>query len=749
MTGLAVALVDSLLTAMIRADGDALVMHVGERPIVVSGPRTIDLSAHGMNLSAMVGMLGQLLSAEALAALKDLGAVEHALPSRGGDLFSVVAARSGDDIWIEIRRRRESSLNVAARAAEDAPSASPTAAAEVIETAVAPAPSIADPPEKILAAAVDDQPTIEDVSVAAAEPSAPEPELAALDEVPTSQTGDTAAEVQLDAAASADEVPPNEDEFHPGTSNASAAGYELSSQSATTADGAQHMSAMPPDLASEPDVARQPIPQEHPIEAGRAIGADEESPVESMMPPAGVAAESTLPDEEAAAAALTGVSASNGSTASVLVSAATPVMPMDPVIHAEPRADMAPLSRPAPPPAMPADGPFTENGAAIPDAPMTRTVRIEVPARGGPPSRPAGIDRLLRAADSAGASELFLVSQARPYVRVGGNVRPLHEEAPLLPSDIDAMIADVTPEPSREAVRRGDPAEWLIELADVGRVRCSTFRDHRGPGANFQFAFLRAVTADDLQLSAETRLLATEPAGLILVAGGAGSDASAIVAAFVDLLNRQRADYIISLEPQIRALHVNREALVSQREVGRDAGRAVAAARAALREEPDVLVIEGVATGELAQLAIEAASQDRLVIASLEAPSAVAAVQRLVDLVPAEQRPSARAALARSFRGAVAQLLLRKTTGGRIAARELLSGTRTVARILAEGDLAGLAEPLDAPDARGMAPLADAIVEYVRAGVVDVREAARKAPDVQLLIDRLRAAGVDVGLVET
>jgi len=377
-----------------------------------------------------------------------------------------------------------------------------------------------------------------------------------------------------------------------------------------------------------------------------------------------------------------------------------------------------------------------------------RTVRIEVPDRAAPPSRATGIDRLLRAADAVGASELFLVSQSRPYVRVGGNVRPLQDEAPLAATDIEALIADVTPEPWRDAVRRGDPAEWLIELAEVGRVRCSSFRDHRGPGANFHFAFLRAATADDLQLSADARLLATEPDGLVLVAGGAGSDASAIVAAFVDILNHQRADYVITLEPQIRVQHANREALVSQREVGQDGARAVAAARAALREDPDVLVIEGIATGELAQLAIAAAAQDRLVIASIDAPSAVSAIQRLVGLVPEEQRQSARATLAGCFRGAVAQLVMRKVTGGRIAARELLSSTRTVSQLIADGELTRLAEPLEAPGAAGMAPLTDGIVEYVRAGLVDVREAARKAPDLGALVARLRNAGVDVSAIE-
>jgi Tfp pilus assembly pilus retraction ATPase PilT len=194
-------------------------------------------------------------------------------------------------------------------------------------------------------------------------------------------------------------------------------------------------------------------------------------------------------------------------------------------------------------------------------------------------------------------------------------------------------------------------------------------------------------------------------------------------------------------------LHVNREALVSQREVGLDPARAVAAARSALREQPDVLVIESLANGELAQLAVEA-SQDRLVIASIDAVSAAAAVQRLIELVPAEQRQHAREQLARCFRGAVAQLLLRKSTGGRVAARELLTGTRAVARVLLDGDLSRLPDQLEAGGATGLAPLTDTLVDYVRLGTVDVREAVRKAPDADRLVARLKSAGADLSALE-
>ncbi len=503
----------------------------------------------------------------------------------------------------------------------------------------------------------------------------------------------------------------------------------------------------------EADAERELTPEFAPIETPAPVVVEQLAESDESAPP--VEAVAPAPIVEASEEVRSTTQSAPVSVLASFTASVHPVsnrasgLPMDAARHqGQPAGGPPPeVTVRVPPSDATASGAPIENGARLPDTPVTRTVRIEVPARAAS-SRAAGIDRLLRAADGVGASELFLVSQARPYVRVGGNVRPLQDEPLLLGSDIEALIADVTPEPWRDPVRRGDPAEWLIELAEVGRVRCATFRDHRGPGANLHFAFLRAATVDDLQLSAETRLLATEPDGLVLVSGAAGSDMSAIVAAFVDLLNQQRADYIITLEPQVRVLHVNREALVSQREVGTDPARLAASARAALREQPDVLVIESLASGDIAQLAIDAAAQHRLVIASIEAPSAATAVQRLIELVPIERRQHARDQLSRCFRGAVAQLLLRKATGGKIAARELLISTRAVAKLLVDGDLPRLADQLETGAAAGLAPLADTMVAYVRSGLVDVREAVRKAPDADRLVDRLRAAGADLSALD-
>ena len=195
-------------------------------------------------------------------------------------------------------------------------------------------------------------------------------------------------------------------------------------------------------------------------------------------------------------------------------------------------------------------------------------------------------------------------------------------------------------------------------------------------------------------------------------------------------------------------LHVNREALVSQREVGNDPARAAAALRAALREQPDVLVIEGVATPEVAQLTIDAASQERLVIASVEAASAASALTRLLELVPADHRQSTRASMARSFRGAVAQVLLKKSGGGLIAAREVLLATGPVARVLAEGQLGQLPVTIDGGRTHGMVSFTDALAGFVRSGAVDVREAFRKAPDRDHLLETLKRDGIDTSVVD-
>jgi twitching motility protein PilT len=729
------ALVDSLLTAMVRANGDALVMHVGEKPYVVTESRTIDLSTHGLNLSAMVGMLAQLLPAEAQGALQEFGAVEHELPSRGADRFAVVAARGGDDIWIEIRRRRQQPP--APRVEPPAPVIEEPAPAEPqVLIAEPPAPS-AEPVAPPQAQASEDAPALYPFKAAPAEAEATEEQPPS--EEPPNEEPLVAAQVGIAVYTEEFVVPVAEPfgqthEHQPVFRHVSEHGPGFGQVPEHESDFGQ-VPRLEPELAvgalATPDAAdfREDLVP---------VGIDGDEVVVMTAPPAmtpEVAEEPTMydvqPSQPRAAADET----------------VAPVTPLEP---AEPQ----PVGAEAPVPAMAErePSPLSTTSAVPPaparigadDGPLTRTVRIEVPSR-PVPSRTGGADRFVRAAAALGASDLFLTSQARPFVRLAGELRPLEGEQALTSAEVEAILGELGPDVPREALAQGRNLHWTTEIAEVGAVEFSTFRDHRGLGALCRLSVSSAAPADTLGLAPEALALTTEPDGLIVVTGPRGSGKSTMLAAFVDAINRQRADYIITLEPEIRVLHENRHALISQRASGADAG---GAARAALRENPDVLVIDDLDGPDVTLAAFEAAAHGALVIVAVAGGSTAGAIAHLLDLVPAEHRAEARAQLASSFRGALAQVLLRKAGGGRQVARELLLGTGLVARVLQDGQLSELPAVFETGRRFGMATLTDALTGYVQAGVVDIREAYRKAPDRGRLLAGLRAAGVDTTLID-
>ena len=382
--------------------------------------------------------------------------------------------------------------------------------------------------------------------------------------------------------------------------------------------------------------------------------------------------------------------------------------------------------------------------------PLARSpIRTEPSRTSGTPSlKYLGIGRLLRTAAARGASSLYLIAESRPSIRIDDEILPLESEAPLGTAEVEALILELAPGPSREALAGGTSAEWVCELPDVGRVRCLSFRDQRGPGAVFRLIPTRLITADQLGLSRDIQALGSEREGLILVAGPRLSGKSTLISAFVDLINRTRSDYLISLETEIKFVHENRKAMVSQREVRGEPDAMLAGVRAALRENPDVLVIDDLRTPELVGLALDAADSGHLVIGSMTAHTTSAAVARLIDTAPYEKQTQIALALSEALRGAVAQVLLRKAGGGRVAARELLFNTPSVAALIAEGKVGQLPLAIDSGRKYGMVPMNDALLAFVQSGAVDAREAYRKAYDRMAFLEQLRREGIDTSFVE-
>ena len=746
------ALVESLLSAIVRADGDALVMHVGERPYVVVGTQTINISTHGLNLDAMTGMLTQLLPGDSHTQLEEFGAVEYRIPPRGDDRFTVVAARGGDDIWIEIRRRRPPPT-VAAVVATPKPDAAPIAESGVngetpvqhvepvshVDTPVADTQArhagILNAQPEPLTVAVQHQAQPESISEPVTGPAV----MPVGDR--ESQLGSFMAEVVApDAEALTQPIDQADAAVTPqpavaGQAHAANPFAELEAYvEAAPESAASEVVAAP---HTQPEMA---APKSGPVPAAVPMAAStrEWEPASEPTPTAAPVPEPEPAPEPVSVAA----SIPEGEPAPLPIAASTPEPAPEPIPIAasipepEPVTLLTAASIELPPQMHP--------GVVVP---MTRTVRIEVPPRTSTRSA-SSVDRLLRIAAAGGASALFLTSDSRPWMRMDGDLRNLDAEAPLSRADVEAAILEIAPESAHESIGKGEPTEWIADFPEVGRVRCTTFSDHRGPGVLLRIISTRTATAEQLGLAREVQALATEAQGLVLVAGPRASGKSTLISALLDLVNRQRADFVITLERQIRLVHDHKLALVSQREIRGGAEESVAATRAALRESPDVLVVDDLVSPQMVPLLLTAASEGLLVFVSVTASSTADAVQRFVELAAPEMRKAVQNAMAESFRGAVAQVMLKKAAGGVIAAREVLLASGPVTRLIGEGQLDRLPLTLEAGRDHGMVSSTDALVEYVRAGTVDLREAFRKAPDRSRLLERLKHEGIDTSVVE-
>ena len=359
-------------------------------------------------------------------------------------------------------------------------------------------------------------------------------------------------------------------------------------------------------------------------------------------------------------------------------------------------------------------------------------------------STEASLVELLRAAAGHRASTVYALVDARPMMRVEGQIALVGIQAPIASGDVERFIYEFAP---RDLVANAAP-EWTCVVPGVGRLRCVTFHDQTGAGLIFHLPSDDVSTADEVGLGLELQALCAEADGLIVVAGPRSSGKSALLSAFVDVINSTRYDHVITIESQIQHVHEKRLSFISQREVRGDGDAIATAARAALREGPDVLVIEDLRAPEALVAALDAARAGRLVFGSISAPTAPGAIERLIDAFPADRRPPVRASLAGALRAVVAQILVPKVAGGRIAAREVLLSSPAVRKLVLEGATAQLPIAIESGRSLGMKTMIDSLGALVREGIVDIRTACGSAPDRAALISALERDGIDVSGVE-
>ena len=340
------------------------------------------------------------------------------------------------------------------------------------------------------------------------------------------------------------------------------------------------------------------------------------------------------------------------------------------------------------------------------------------------------IDALFRSMVELGASDLHLSSGIPPMVRKDGRMQPLDfSAAPLQSSDIVQLLQEIAPGKNREEFEERHDSDFAYELEGVARFRGNMFMDRRGMGAVFRVIPSRILTVEDLALSPHVLQLCSLTKGLILVTGPTGSGKSTTLSALIDHINRTRDDHIITIEDPIEFVHPNQRCIVNQREVHTHTRSFKDALRAALREDPDVLLIGEMRDLETIAIAIETAETGHLVFGTLHTTTAASTVDRIIDQFPSDRQAQIRVMLSESLRGVIAQNLCRKIGGGRAAALEVLIVNPAISNLIREGKTFQIPSMMQVGKAAGMVTLNEALIDLVRRGVVEPGEALARAAD--------------------
>jgi twitching motility protein PilT len=358
----------------------------------------------------------------------------------------------------------------------------------------------------------------------------------------------------------------------------------------------------------------------------------------------------------------------------------------------------------------------------------------------------AAVEELFRLLVDSGASDLHLRSGEPPMLRRNGEL--VREELPPIPPErMDVLLLSImTPKEAGE-FRDGGDTDWAYEIEGLARFRCNAGRDRHGPLAVFRVIPTTVRTADEMGLSREVQNLCYLTRGLVVVTGPTGSGKSTTLAALVDLVNRTRTDHIITIEDPIEFVHQSKKCLVTQRQVGLHTRSFKHALRAALREDPDIILVGEMRDLETVSIAIETAETGHLVFGTLHTTTAASTIDRIIDQFPADRQSQVRVMLSESLRGVIAQTLCKKIGGGRVAAREVLLTIPAVSNLIREGKTFQIPSIMQTNRKAGMVTLNDALMELVEGKLVEPKEAYMKAVEKAGFAAALKAKRYDTSFL--
>jgi len=336
------------------------------------------------------------------------------------------------------------------------------------------------------------------------------------------------------------------------------------------------------------------------------------------------------------------------------------------------------------------------------------------------------ITELLAFSVKNNASDLHLSADLPPMIRVDGDIRRINVAA-LDHKTVHSLVYDIMNDKQRKDFEEFLETDFSFEIPDLARFRVNAFNHNRGAGAVFRTIPSKILTLEQLNAPAVFKEIADTPRGIVLVTGPTGSGKSTTLAGMVDYKNDSEYGHILTIEDPIEFVHESKKCLVNQREVHRDTLGFSEALRSALREDPDIILVGEMRDLETIRLALSAAETGHLVFGTLHTTSAAKTIDRIIDVFPAAEKGMVRSMLSESLRAVIAQTLLKKIGGGRVAAHEIMIGTPAIRNLIREDKVAQMYSAIQTGQGIGMQTLDQCLQDLVARGVISKQDAKSKA----------------------
>ncbi len=338
------------------------------------------------------------------------------------------------------------------------------------------------------------------------------------------------------------------------------------------------------------------------------------------------------------------------------------------------------------------------------------------------------IDRFLRLAADRGASDLHLAAGQPPMMRIAGELDAVRYRI-LDETEVKSLVQPICRDSQWRRLEENGECDFAYEVPGVARFRANVFRQLRGLSASFRMIPTEVVTLEQLGFPDSVRLAAGFDSGLILVTGPTGAGKSTTLAALVDLINRERSANIVTVEDPIEFVHENHLSVLHQREVGTHTRSFASALEVALREDPDVILVGELRDAEVIDIALRAADAGLLVLGTMHTNSAAKTLDRMLAAFPADRRDGIAQTVATALRAVIAQQLIRRVGGGRIAALEILFASPALSSAIREGQTNKIVDIIRSGRSQGMVTMDSSLRALIEQGQIEPLSALDRAID--------------------